>query len=280
VEGARLAAVADPVPERCRRVAPRAAAHGSDADLIEAGGIDVLILATPPGEHLAGARRAAAACIPTLVEKPPARDAAEAAELARFEPAPFVGFNRRFDPGLATLRDQLPDSGELNLELEVRTNRSSWPSYAVDADALLDLGPHLVDLARWLSGSEVERVRTLRLERHRAAVELEHGRGVAMIACALDRPYRERTRAQGPHGRLSARHVRGGLVRNQLTRLRAPASEPLVVSLAGELRELVRAARGEAAPRLATARDGVRVMAVIDAARRSAGAGGRWEHAG
>jgi predicted dehydrogenase len=48
-------------------------------------------------------------------------------------------------------------------------------------------------------------------------------------------------------------------------------------SLAGELARFAVAARGGLAAPLATVRDGAAVMAVIEAGRRSAAAGGAWE---
>ena len=60
-------------------------------------------------------------------------------------------------------------------------------------------------------------------------------------------------------------------------RLRPPSEHPLVASLAAELESFAAAARGERRAELATARDGVAVMAAIEAARRSAAKGGGWE---
>src|SRR5438876_8646929 len=77
-----IAAVADPDAARRDTVAHDTPGYGSAAELIAAGGVDALVLATPAATHLADARLAAAAGLPTLVEKPPAPDAPAARALA------------------------------------------------------------------------------------------------------------------------------------------------------------------------------------------------------
>ena len=151
-----LAAVAEPDPVRRDRVA--ALAHGlpafPDAAALLAGtDVDALVLATPAAAHLADARIGAAAGLPVLVEKPPAPDRAGAAALAALEPAPYVAFNRRFDPAIAALRTATPAGAEVAVVAEIAYRRGGWGAHAVADDALLDLGPHLVDLARWITGS-------------------------------------------------------------------------------------------------------------------------------
>ncbi len=94
VPGVRLAAVADPVLDRCERAAPGVPAFTSAAELIGARVVDALVLLTPAAVHLADARLAANAGLPTLVEKPPASTLAEAFELARLE-------RRRDSPSIA-----------------------------------------------------------------------------------------------------------------------------------------------------------------------------------
>ena len=55
---------------------------------------------SPASAHLDDAAAPPRRGLPVLVEKPPAPDAAGAAALAALDPAPFVAFNRRFDPGV------------------------------------------------------------------------------------------------------------------------------------------------------------------------------------
>ena len=101
-----LAAVADPVAGRRDRIAGMAAArgvrptsHAGAGELLAASDVEALVIASPPVEHLRQAQLAAGAGLPTLVEKPPALAGAGAEQLAALRPAPWIGFNRRFQHG-------------------------------------------------------------------------------------------------------------------------------------------------------------------------------------
>jgi predicted dehydrogenase len=276
----RLASVADPVIARCRACAPGIPAYESAAALVAAGGVDAVVAATPAATHLAVAAAAAAADLPALVEKPPAPDAAGAAALAALEPSPWIGFNRRFDPALQRLRARMPADGEFELELDSH-HPGGWASHEVDDDTLLGNGSHLIDLARWLSGSEVARVRATTVRHDVADLELELERGRARVSCGWGRPHRERVEVRSPQRSRIAPYVGDSPIRSMLRRI-VPSGRPskLARLLASELEELASAVRGEPAPTLATARDGAAVMAAIDAARHSAESGGRWLDAG
>jgi myo-inositol 2-dehydrogenase/D-chiro-inositol 1-dehydrogenase len=272
--GAALAAVADPDLGRCVELAPGTPAFPGAAEMIAAGVVDALVLATPCAAHLADARLAADAGLRTLVEKPPAASGEESASLAGLDPIPWIGFNRRFDPALRRLRASLPPGGRLHLELE-QANPGRWGSYVVRDDALLALGPHLLDLVGWLGGAEIERVRALSVAPRSAEIEAETERGAARIRLATDQPPRNVIAARDGDGRRIARQG-GGFVERGLAWLARGGGDGLVDLLARQLEEFVRGARGGEAPTLATARDGVPVMAAIDAARDSARRGGGW----
>lgn len=269
--GLRLAAVADPDPTRRARAAGGVASFESAAALLEQGAVDALILATPVMSHLADARLTAAAGMPVLIEKPPAQDADTAAQLVALDPQPWIAFNRRFGAGQRAVRAAIPAEGELELRLELHYRRQRWGAHAVADEALLDLAPHLVDLARWLSGGEVTGVRSATVTHERATFELDLHRGRAHVSCAADRPHRERVEAREASGQILARHEEGGLVaglRDRLTQRGAP--HPLVASLTAQLEALAAAIRGEDEHGLATAADGHAVMAALDAVRASA----------
>jgi predicted dehydrogenase len=268
-DGVELTAVADPVPERCATAAPGVRAFASAAELLSARAADALVLATPAEAHLPDARQAATAGVPTLVEKPPAATLAETLELARLDPAPYFAFNRRFVPELVRLRAALAAQDSVDLALEMRTRAHSWRAYVVADDVLLNLGPHLVDLARWLSGAEISSV-TAAVTNTQASLEVElaDGRGRAQITCA-EGPYRERVIS--PAGRYSA----GGLVDAlRVTLARGSHEHSLVPSLARQLEAFARAVQGESAPDLPRAHDAVAVMATLEAARASAARAG------
>ena len=268
-----VAAVADPSASRRDAVARAsgATAYESAAELVAAGGVDAVVVASPAAEHLTHASLAAAAGLPCLVEKPPAPDASAAAALAALDPSPWIGFNRRFQQG-AELLAQLPAEGELELELELCYRRRSWGAHVVADEPLLDLGPHLVDLALLLTGPDAT-VRAASAEPERCALVLETSRGLALIRCATDRPHLERVVARRPGGGAIAKSTSGGLVSATFARLRR-GPHPLVASLSDQLEAFAAAAHGGDPGLLADAEQGARVMALIDEARARAAAGG------
>jgi predicted dehydrogenase len=134
--------------------------------LLALPGLDLVVLATPTGDHAAHALAAVRAGVPVVVDKPLATSAEEAAEVvdaANEAGVPLTVFhNRRYDPEYATL-EQVVRSGVLG---EVRRAELRWERWRTerragwrgDADAsggggvLFDLGSHLVDGAVHLFG--------------------------------------------------------------------------------------------------------------------------------
>ena len=279
----RLVAVADPDAARRDHVARLAIANGhpvtAHADLGEvlAGTtVDAVVLASPAAAHPAGAAEAVTAGVPLLVEKPPAPDATGAAAIARLDPAPWVGFNRRFDPGVHALRHLVPPRGHVQLDLVIHYRRRSWRPITVDDDVLTDLAPHAVDLARWLTAGEVIEVVGATCTTARAELHLMLTRARARVSLATDRPHRELVEVRDDRGAVVGRHALGGLAAAVRGRLRqAPGPPALVAALAGQLRALGDTVRGAPAPDLGTAADGLAVMDVIDAIRICAARGGR-----
>lgn len=284
----RFVAVADPDGHRRREVARRAS--GPDlavvpfpdaAALLADAEVDGIVLASPAAHHVADAERAVAAGIPVLVEKPPALSADGAAALVALGPLVHVGLNRRFDAAVRAVRHDVPTEGLLDLRLEISYRRASWAAHTVRDEVLLDLVPHLVDLARWLTGSDVTAVATDHLATDRAELVLTLERGRAMVRAAADRLHLERIEVRAGD-RLVAGHRTGGLVAavtgrvgGLVARVRgAGQPHPLVASLRGQLEAFAGAVRGEPDALLGSAADGHAVMAVIDAARASAARGG------
>jgi predicted dehydrogenase len=87
-QGVLLTAIADPLPERCAQAAPGVPSSSTAAELIDARVADALVLATPVAAHVPDVRLAAEAGLHVLIEKPPARTAQQAAELAALDPSP------------------------------------------------------------------------------------------------------------------------------------------------------------------------------------------------
>lgn len=274
--GVRLAALADPEEARRERLANGLPTYSDAPALVAAGAAEAIVVITPAGAHPEAARSASAAGMPVLIEKPPARNADEAAAIVGLEPAPSFSFNRRFEPGMARMRERIPASGELELTIALHHEGGSWPSYQVSDDALLNLGPHLIDLARWLTRSEVRQVRALELSSTVARLELSLGRGRALISCST--AARPEDLVQVRQGRVRLTRSGRSRPRRVLRRLRHPlGAGTLVRSLARQLEAFAGRPRGEPATTPGTAEDGEAVMRAIDAARDSSGSGGAWQ---
>jgi predicted dehydrogenase len=268
--GVVLVSIADVNPSRCRMLASGIPAHENIQSLIQAGGIDAVVISVPTRFHLEYARYAAEAGIPSLVEKPPGVDVQEAKAMQALEPTPWVAFNRRFEPGLIALKQGIPKLQAFQVRLDLHYRRTTWKPFDMHDDALLDLGPHLIDLTRWLTGSEVLSVRTLSLKEQCAEFELHLTRGRAVVACSTNRPYRERIEIAEEDRRLIVSHRRGGVISGIMARLRPKRENPLVSSLIGQLEAFAQAVRGGSSGSLGSAADGVAVMSVIEAVRLSA----------
>lgn len=129
--------------------------------------IDVLVIASPNGMHCAPALAAVAAGKHVLCDKPLAPSPADAYTMATSACAArithLVGYNFRFAPAVR-LAYQLIRDGEIGEPLLYRARflestalspgrRRTWRDNTEHGGgALLDLGSHVVDLARWLVG--------------------------------------------------------------------------------------------------------------------------------
>jgi myo-inositol 2-dehydrogenase / D-chiro-inositol 1-dehydrogenase len=162
VAGAELAAVADIDLARARRLAARF--HVAALGVEDALGSDVDAVAvcasTPALADLAAA--AAAAGRHVFCEKPLALDLATAdraiAAADRAGVLLHVGFNRRFDPSHAAVREAVVSGavGDVHLvRITSRDPKPPPPGYAVPGGILLDTTVHDFDMARFVSGSEV-----------------------------------------------------------------------------------------------------------------------------
>ncbi|MDQ0426751.1 Gfo/Idh/MocA family protein [Cellulomonas iranensis] len=126
--------------------------------------LDLVVVASPTGDHAAHVRAALDADVAVLVDKPLATTRVQAAALVRLAQERggrlTVFQNRRWDPEQLTLRALL-DAGELG---RVHRFERRWERYrpepqhrwkeqdAVAGGLLLDLGAHLVDSAVQLFG--------------------------------------------------------------------------------------------------------------------------------
>jgi predicted dehydrogenase len=144
----------------------RGVAVDRDAEglLAHAGELDVVVIASPTGDHVDHVELALAAGLPVVVDKPLATTADEAAHLTRLGAEAggrlTVFQNRRWDPEQITLRGLL-DAGELGRVHRFERRWERWRPVPQDrwkendtraGGLLLDLGAHLVDSAVQLFG--------------------------------------------------------------------------------------------------------------------------------
>ncbi len=195
-----LEAVADLDPARCESLAPGVPAYVTVGDLLADADVELLVLAHAVESHVVDACAASAAGVTSLVEKPPARTAAEAEPLVGLEPAAWVGFNRRFEPAITTMRAQFTTAPPTVLELELSVLPSAWGALDGSEAALLDLGPHVVDLALWLTGCSPVRLRARQAAAGDAAFELDLGDVYASVRVSHERAWCERVVARDARG--------------------------------------------------------------------------------
>lgn len=182
--GCALTAVADTDRDAARRLADSAGARAyhSVGELLDAGGIDALVVCTPPITHESIVTEAMRAHLPTLCEKPFAPTPAAARRMiAAAETGGTLltlASKFRFAAGVIAAK-RLIDSGELGaIELveNVFTTRADMANRwhadpAVSGGGVvMDNAPHAVDLIRFLFG-EIEAVSAVELAPRRLAVE-------------------------------------------------------------------------------------------------------------
>jgi myo-inositol 2-dehydrogenase/D-chiro-inositol 1-dehydrogenase len=169
VPGAELTAICDVDQVAAREVAdqlriPRV--YGDPAALCSSAEVDAVIICTSTDTHADHIVMAAEAGKHIFCEKPIALDlgridhALGAADAAGVKLQ--VGFNRRFDPGFAHVQSQVA-AGAIGAPHLVRiTSRDPHPPpaeyVAVSGGIFMDMTIHDLDMARFLVGSEPERI--------------------------------------------------------------------------------------------------------------------------
>lgn len=162
---ARLALVADPVDGAAERLAGRYAARAT-TEVAEAFGddIDAVIVGSPTPYHVDHILAAVSAGKAVLVEKPVDLDLARVDEciaaVADSAHRVMVGFNRRFDAGIAEIRVRAA-AGEIGpvRQLTIISRDPAPPplSYVAQSGGIFrDMAIHDLDLVRALAGEIVE----------------------------------------------------------------------------------------------------------------------------
>jgi predicted dehydrogenase len=157
IEGLRVAAVCDRDPARLAPVAhryPSVRTTQSYEDVLDAGDVDAVLLATPVGTHYALARRALRAGKHVFVEKPLAESSAECRELIALAGERSLvlmpGHTFLYSPPARKVKELL-DAGELGELFFGTFSRVNLGIHQSDASVVRDLGPHDFSLLlHWL----------------------------------------------------------------------------------------------------------------------------------
>ena len=260
-------------------------------DLVASPRVDAVVVAVPPTLHPAIADAACRAGKPLLIEKPLATSLAEARHIASMVSASgvraMVAHTLRFNRTVQTVQAHVPEIGPLHaLYLSQRFEPSplAWLDRRTESGGgiVLHTGVHSFDLLRVLTGCEVIRVwcRTAQIITRETedsfvlTCELSNPSLVAAIAGSRAMGGRVGLlELAGARGHLLADHVHGWvhLVRGT-ERLALPVPAP-VPTVRETLDAFVRALReGTSFP--ISVEDGLRAVAIADAAYRSAERGG------
>lgn len=285
------------VPARQERVqelrnAGFTAVHSLDEAVRQ--GAELCIIATDTGRHLADSARAVEKGLHLLVEKPLAIDTEEAKLLCAKARAAncklFVACVLRFSKSLNKFRESLNDIGQLHsVRIECQSYLPDWrperdylQSYSARKDeggVLRDL-IHEIDYAGWLFGwpgtlqARTSNSGRLGIAAEEAADLVWETADGCLISIRLDylsSPERRKMTAYGQRGTLEWDGVLNTVTlrsRDELVteiQLAQTKNEMLLA----QAEAFIRAVRGESGMPLATDLDGVRALAVCDAARRA-----------
>ncbi|MBP1634423.1 MAG: ligC 4 [Acidobacteria bacterium] len=209
LEGATLVGVVDAKPDRAREIA---AACGTVAvekaeDLL--GRVDAVSVAAPTEAHLEVALPFLERGIPVLVEKPLARDVAEADRMieaaARSGAILAVGHTERHNPAVALAARHLTDPRFVEVH-----RLGTFPERSLDIDVVFDLMIHDLDIVLSLVRSEVSAVEAVgvpvltgRVDIANARLRFENGCIANVTASRISRDRVRKIRFFQPYAYLS-----------------------------------------------------------------------------
>ncbi len=157
LEGATLVGVVDAKPDRAREIAAACGARAVDSPADLLGQVDAVSIAVPTESHLEVALPFLERGIPVLVEKPLARDLAEAdrmiAAAARAGTILAVGHTERHNPAVALAATRLANPRFVEVH-----RLGTFPERSLDIDVVFDLMIHDLDVVLSLVPGEVDAV--------------------------------------------------------------------------------------------------------------------------
>jgi myo-inositol 2-dehydrogenase/D-chiro-inositol 1-dehydrogenase len=160
----QIVAVAEPYEPSAEELrALGLAVHPTLETMLEAGGIDGVLVATPSNQHLSVVELIAQAGLPILCEKPcgisPAQAHAAGEAARRGGVFLQVAYWRRFIPALQELQKRIQSGEEGNIHLVICAQWDEAPPparfRANSGGIFIDMGVHEIDQLRWLTGQEV-----------------------------------------------------------------------------------------------------------------------------
>ncbi len=163
MDGVRLAACADLQTERLARLSrihPGATMYEGHQPMLDAGGLDAVIVATGASAHRRIVEDCLNAGLPVLVEKPIANTSVDAESMRQTAERTgvllMVGHTFLFNPAVRHVKHLL-DSGELGRPQYLSFRRTGLGPIRQDVNALWDLAPHDLSMLRyWLGGDPIE----------------------------------------------------------------------------------------------------------------------------
>ncbi len=163
-ETCTLVAVADPAADLVADAVAKTGAAGfaDPLAMIEEGGLDAVVVASPTTTHAAIAAAAIEQGLPLLVEKPLAATVEEGialVEAARAQDVPLqVGHVERFNPAVLELGRRL-EKGWAGTIYSITSRRAGpFPARIRDVGVTIDLATHDADIISWVAGERPVRV--------------------------------------------------------------------------------------------------------------------------
>ena len=233
----RLAAVASRNPQSRERVPSACAVHGAWRDMLAAGGLDGVIVATPPASHAKIAAAVLERDLAVLIEKPLTLDLAEAETLGERGAGAIVHVDHTdlFNPAWQALRRRAAEIGPIR---EIECACSNRGPHRPDTPGRWDFGPHPLALCIDLLGGVPAAVRARRIvdegaaELVEATLEWDQGpRATVRMGNADDRK-RRRLEARGDSGAFTYDDVAADKARLNGEPVAFAAEAPLAVVVA------------------------------------------------
>ncbi|HSA61539.1 MAG TPA: Gfo/Idh/MocA family oxidoreductase [Nitrospiraceae bacterium] len=229
---------------------------------------------------------------PVLIEKPLAMTGADArAMMAAANQANVLLMTAqtlRFDPSILLLREQLKTIGPvqsaiLTSHIETRANVIPGATGPAPVGALLELGIHLLDLVRFLTGEEILKVQcTMTPDPSKAPEALVRAKlqTTGGVICALDIARVESSRVgtaewAGINGTVTADWPKRRVMRTDIHGTSESWTVESCPTVLATLQAFVQAIRTSTPPPI-TGLDGCRAVEAADACYQSAGLGGLW----